>query len=65
MEIASHTFIALLHLSTASYNALHALRASQSFEIGSIFPLVTQDNVFPRHDMLGASLKNNSKWRMI
>ena len=56
--VASHTIIVLLHLSIASYNALHALHASQSLEFGSIFPLknifspnlVTQDYVIPKHD---------------
>ena len=55
--IAFHTLIVLLHLSTTSYNALHALHASQSLEFGSTFPLekyfspnlVTQDYVFPMH----------------
>ena len=56
--IAYYTFIVLLHLSTASYNTLHAPCASQSLEFGSIFPLkkniftpnlVIQNYVFSRH----------------
>ena len=44
--IASHTFIVLLHLSTASYNALHTLRLrpTRIAKFGSIFPW---KNLFP------------------